>query len=331
MRVLVIGGAGYIGSHVVRFFADRGLSVDVLDNLSTGTKENLFSDCGFFEEDILNYRAIVAIMQKGYEAVVHLAAAKAAGESMLRPEKYAVQNLTGTINILNAACEAKIPRLVFSSSAAIYGEPKYLPIDEAHPKEPTNFYGFTKLEIERCLEWYDRLKGLKFAALRYFNAAGYDPEGRVQGLERNPANLVPVIMEVAVGLRPHLEVFGTDYPTPDGSGVRDYIHVTDLAEAHYAALMHLVEELRSFAVNLGSERGLSVLEILEAARRITRRPIPAVMTGRRPGDPAKLVASSATAKKLLGWEAKHSDLESIIATSWRAYARHFAHDEKERP
>ncbi len=330
MRVLVIGGAGYIGSHVVRFFADRGLSVDVLDNLSTGTKENLFSDCGFFEEDILNYRAIAAIMQKGYEAVVHLAAAKAAGESMLRPEKYAVQNLTGTINILNAACEAKIPRLVFSSSAAIYGEPKYLPIDEAHPKEPTNFYGFTKLEIERCLEWYDRLKGLKFAALRYFNAAGYDPEGRVWGLERNPANLVPVIMEVAVGLRPHLEVFGTDYPTPDGSGVRDYIHVTDLAEAHYAALMHLVEEPRSFAVNLGSERGLSVLEILEAARRITGRPIPAVMTGRRPGDPAKLVASSATAKKLLGWEAKHSDLASIIATSWRAYARHFAH-EKERP
>jgi UDP-glucose 4-epimerase len=329
MRVLVVGGAGYIGSHVVRLFADRGLRVDVLDNLSTGTRENLFSDCAFFEEDILNYRAIVSIMQRGYEAVVHLAAAKAAGESMVRPEKYALQNLTGTINILNAACEAKIPRLVFSSSAAIYGEPKYLPIDEAHPKEPTNFYGFTKLEIERCLEWYDRLKGLKFAALRYFNAAGYDPEGRVQGLERNPANLVPVIMEVAVGLRPHLEVFGTDYPTPDGSGVRDYIHVTDLAEAHYAALMHLVEEPRSFAVNLGSERGLSVLEILDAARKITGRPIPAVMTGRRPGDPAKLIASSATAKVLLGWEAKYSDLASIIATSWRAYAQHFAR-EKER-
>ena len=329
MRVLVVGGAGYIGSHVVRFFADQGLKVDVFDNLSTGTKENLFSDCGFFEEDILNYRAMVAIMQRGYDAVVHLAAAKAAGESMIRPEKYAIQNLTGTINILNAACEAKIPRLVFSSSAAIYGEPKYLPIDEAHPKEPTNFYGFTKLEIERCLEWYDRLKGLKFAALRYFNAAGYDPEGRVRGLERNPANLVPVIMEVAVGLRPHLEVLGTDYPTPDGSGVRDYIHVTDLAEAHYAALMHLVKEPRSFAVNLGSERGLSVLEILDAARRITGRPIPAVMTGRRPGDPAKLIASSATAQKLLGWEAKYSDLSSIIATSWRVYAQHFAH-ERER-
>jgi len=330
MNILVVGGAGYIGSHVARFFADHGLKVDVLDNLSTGTEENLFSDCGFFEEDILNYRSVVTVMRRGYDAVVHLAAAKAAGESMIRPEKYAVQNLTGTINILNAACEAGITRLVFSSSAAIYGEPKYLPIDEAHPKDPTNFYGFTKLEIERCLEWYDRLKGLRFAALRYFNAAGYDPEGRVRGLEKSPANLVPVIMEVAVGLRPHLEVFGTDYSTPDGSGVRDYIHVTDLAEAHYAALMHLLREPRSFAVNLGSEQGLSVLEILGAARKITGRPIPAVMAARRPGDPAKLVASSAEAKKLLGWEAKHSDVETIIATSWRAYAQHFAH-EKERP
>lgn len=325
MNVLVIGGAGYIGSHVARYFADRGLKIDVLDNLSTGTKDNLFPDYSFFEEDILDYKAVAAIMRRGYDAVVHLAAAKAAGESMLKPEKYAVQNLTGTINILNAACEAGIKKFVFSSSAAIYGEPKYLPIDEAHPKEPANFYGFTKLEIERMLEWYDRLKGLKFAALRYFNAAGYDTEGRVRGLEKNPANLVPVIMEVAAGLRPHLDVFGTDYPTPDGSGVRDYIHVTDLADAHYRALLQLDAHAESFAVNLGSERGLSVLEILEAARRITGRPIPAHITGRRPGDPATLVASSAAARKLLGWQAKFSDMETIIATSWRAYAQHYSH------
>jgi UDP-glucose 4-epimerase len=325
MNVLIIGGAGYIGSHVARYFADRGLKVDVLDNLSTGTKDNLFPDYGFFEEDILDYKAVSAIMRRGYDAVVHLAAAKAAGESMLKPEKYAVQNLTGTINILNAACEAGVSKLVFSSSAAIYGEPKYLPIDEAHPKEPANFYGFTKLEIERMLEWYDRLKGLKFAALRYFNAAGYDPEGRVRGLEKNPANLVPVIMEVAAGLRPHLDIFGTDYPTPDGSGVRDYIHVTDLADAHYRALLQLDTRAESFAVNLGSERGLSVLEILAAARRITGRPIPANITGRRPGDPASLVASSAAAKKLLGWHAMFSDMETIIATSWRAYSQHYSH------
>lgn len=330
MKVLVIGGAGYIGSHVARLLADKGHDISIIDNLSSGTEENLFPEYAFSKGDILDYPWLVSVMKQGYDAVVHLAAAKAAGESMIKPEKYATQNLTGTINILNAACEAGISRLVFSSSAAIYGEPKYLPIDEAHPKDPANFYGFTKLEIERCLAWYDRLKGLRFAALRYFNAAGYDPEGRVRGLEKNPANLVPVIMEVAVGLRPHLEVFGTDYPTPDGSGVRDYIHVTDLAEAHCAALMRLVKESQSFAVNLGSEHGLSVLEILETARKITCQPIPAVITGRRPGDPAKLVASSAAAKKLLGWEAKHSDAETIIATSWRAYAQHFAH-ERERP
>ncbi len=328
MRVLVIGGAGYIGSHVARFFADRGLEVDVLDNLSTGTKENIFPEYVFYKEDILDYAAILGVMKRGYDAIVHLAAAKAAGESMVNPEKYALQNVSGTINILNAACEAGVQNFVFSSSAAIYGEPKYLPIDEAHPKNPENFYGFTKLEIERILEWYDRLKGLRYAALRYFNAAGYDPEGRVRGLEKRPANLVPVIMEVAMGLMPQLEVFGTDFPTPDGSGVRDYIHVTDLARAHYAALMHLANESKSFAVNLGSEQGLSVLEILEAARKITGRAIPATISGRRPGDPAKLVASSAAAKALLGWKAEYSDLTTIIATSWRAYETHSAQEKK---
>lgn len=325
MDILVIGGAGYIGSHVARYCADRGIHVDVLDNLSTGTRDNLFPDYGFFEEDILDYQALLRVMKRGYSAVVHLAAAKAAGESMLKPEKYSVQNLTGTINILNAACEAGIPRIVFSSSAAIYGEPRYLPIDEEHPKEPENFYGFTKLEIERLLGWYDRLKGLKYAALRYFNAAGYDPEGKVCGLERNPANLLPVIMEVAVGLRPQIDVFGTDYPTPDGSGVRDYIHVTDLADAHYRALLALMDGRDSFAVNLGSERGLSVLEMIEAARRITGRPIPARITGRRPGDPATLIASSAKAKSMLGWEARYSDPETLIATSWHAYSKKYRH------
>lgn len=329
MKILVIGGAGYIGSHVARYCADRGIEVDVLDNLSTGTEENIFPEYGFYREDILDYPAILGVMRHGYDAIIHLAAAKAAGESMINPAKYSIQNLSGTINILNAACEAGIRNLVFSSSAAIYGEPQYLPIDEAHPKNPANFYGFTKLEIEHLLEWYDRLKGIKFAALRYFNAAGYDPEGRLRGLEKNPANLVPVIMEVAVGLRSRLEVFGTDYPTPDGSGVRDYIHVTDLARAHYAALLHLAKEPKSFAVNLGSEQGLSVLEMLEAARKITGKPIPATISGRRPGDPAKLVASSAAAKALLGWAAQYSDLTTIIATSWRAYNSHSAQEKKQ--
>ncbi len=321
MKVLVIGGAGYIGGHVARLLADRGHSVDVADNLSTGSLVNIFPDYGFFKGDILDYPWLLGVMKGGYDAVIHLAAAKAAGESMLVPEKYSLQNLSGTINILNAACEAGIGSLVFSSSAAVYGEPKYLPIDELHPQNPENYYGFTKLEIERILAWYDRLKGLKFAALRYFNAAGYDPAGVVRGLEKNPANLIPVIMEVAAGIRPSLRLFGTDYPTPDGSGVRDYIHVSDLAEGHLAALEYLVREKQSLVVNLGSEEGLSVLEILETARRITGLPIRADVSGRRPGDPAKLVASSAKARELLGWKTRYSDVETLISTTWKAYVR----------
>lgn len=319
MKVLVIGGAGYIGSHVARFFADQGVEVDVADNLSSGSKDNLFPEYGFFQGDILDYPWLEKVMGGGYDAIVHLAAAKAAGESMLVPQKYALQNISGTVNILNAACEAGIKRIVFSSSAAVYGEPRYLPVDEAHPKNPENFYGYTKLEIERMLAWYDKLKGIKFAALRYFNAAGYDPAGRVRGLERNPANLIPVIMETAAGLRSRLKVFGVDYDTPDGSGVRDYIHVSDLADAHYRALMALSGGSESLTVNLGSEEGLSVLQILAKAREITGREIPADIVERRPGDPAKLVASSALARQMLGWKARHSDLESLIQTTWAAY------------
>ncbi|MFZ2781337.1 MAG: UDP-glucose 4-epimerase GalE [Rectinemataceae bacterium] len=321
MKVVVIGGAGYIGSHVARRFADAGHEVDVFDNLSTGTRENLFPDCGFIEGDILDSAALSRTLAGGYDALVHLAAAKAAGESMLNPEKYSLQNISGTINILNAASEAGIRRIVFSSSAAVYGEPEYLPVDEKHPTQPSNYYGFTKLEIERILGWYDRLRGMRFAALRYFNAAGYDPAGRIRGLEKNPANLIPVIMEVAAGIRPEFEVFGTDYPTPDGSGVRDYVHVSDLAEAHLSALEYIMARDESIAVNLGSESGLSVLQILEAARRITAKRIPVKISARRAGDPARLVASSARAKSLLGWKACHSDLDTLVSSTWHAYER----------
>lgn len=321
MKVLVIGGAGYIGSHVARLFADRGHSIDIVDNLSTGTEESLFPDYGFFKGDILDFPWLLGIMQRGYDAIVHLAAAKAAGESMIVPERYALQNICGTINILNAACEAGIRNIVFSSSAAVYGEPHYLPIDEQHPQQPENFYGFTKVEIERLLGWYDRLKGIKFAALRYFNAAGYDPKGLVHGLEKKPANLIPVIMEVAAGLRPQLEIFGVDYPTQDGSGVRDYIHVSDLAEAHFLALEYLARENSSLTLNLGSEAGLSVLEIVDAARRITGTTIPITIAARRAGDPAKLIASSAKAKEILGWHARYSDLDTLLSTTWEAYKR----------
>ena len=305
---------------MVRELLDESFSVTVFDNLSGGLRVNLQPEARFIHGDILHPQQLGAAMQ-GHHAIVHLAAFKAAGESMEQPEKYALNNLNGTINILNAAAAAGIRRIVFSSSAAVYGEPEYLPIDEQHPTRPENFYGFTKLDIERVMSWYDRLRGLRYAALRYFNAAGYDPNGRLFGLEQNPANLLPVVMEVAAGRRDRLKVFGKDYDTPDGTGVRDYVHVTDLARAHVAALRTLDKTDTSLVVNLGSETGVSVLEILEAARRITGAAIPADIVDRRPGDPAQLVASSAMAQKVLGWRAQYSDVDSLVSTSWSVYSR----------
>ena len=323
MRILVVGGAGYIGSHVCRKLLDSGHAVTVFDNLSSGLKENLFQEAEFVRGDILNPNDISSCTIRGFDALVHLAAFKAAGESMLAPGKYAVNNLTGTINILNASVLANIPNIVFSSTAAVYGEPDYLPVDEKHPTRPENFYGFTKLEIEKLLDWYDRLKGIKFAALRYFNAAGYDAAGRIDGLEKNPGNLLPIVMEVAVGKRDRLDIFGDDYDTPDGTCIRDYVHVTDLATGHLAALDYISSRQKSLVVNLGSESGLSVLEMVEAARRITGKPIPAVIADRRPGDPAKLVSAAGLAKQSLTWVAKHSDVDSLVSTSWDAYQRAF--------
>jgi len=319
IRALVIGGAGYIGSHVSRALLDRGHAVTVFDNMSSGCRENLFGDAAFIEGDILNAAALADAMGGGFDALIHLAAFKAAGESMIRPEKYSVNNIAGTINILNCAAAAGVKAIVFSSTAAVYGEPRYLPMDEDHPLNPENYYGFTKLEIERLLGWYDRLKNIRYAALRYFNAAGYDAAGRVAGLERDPANLLPIIMEVAAGAREKLEIFGDDWDTPDGTCIRDYVHVSDLAEAHALALERLLNNGRSLTVNLGSENGISVKSMLETARKITGRPIPSVISNRRAGDPARVVASSSKAHEVLGWKAKHSDVETLIESTWKVY------------
>ena len=319
MNVLIIGGAGYIGSHVAREFLDQGHKVTVFDDLSSGLKENLFAEAGFVHATILDYPALLSACREGTDAVVHLAAFKAVGESMLKPEKYSLNNINGMVHILNAMSEAGIKYMVFSSSAAVYGQPQYVPVDEAHPLNPESYYGFTKLEIESMMSWYDRLKGLRFASLRYFNAAGYDIKGRIRGLEQNPANLIPVIMEAAAGIRKELSIFGNDYDTRDGTCIRDYIHVSDLSVAHVSALDYISKNDSSLTINLGTETGTTVLEILEAARRITGRPIPSVFSPRRPGDPAFLTASSKRAREKLNWITKHSDIDSLIHTTWEVY------------
>ena len=321
MKTLVIGGAGYIGSHVVKQLMNCGHDVTVFDNLSSGLRQNLFPKNAFIYGNILIPGDVDAAFARGFDAFIHLAAFKAAGESMTAPEKYSTNNITGTLNILNAAAAHGCKNMVFSSSAAIFGEPAYLPIDEDHPKKPENYYGYTKLSIEEFMEWYSKLRGLHFAALRYFNAAGYDVDGELFGLEQNPANLLPVVMETAMGMRKEMMIFGDDYDTPDGTCIRDYVHVSDLADAHVKALERIASAGKNLKLNLGSETGTSVKEMVDAARRITGSAIPALITERRAGDPAQLVASSALARAELGWSAHYSDTDTLIKTTWDAYRK----------
>lgn len=318
MKILVVGGAGYIGSHVCKELIKQGHQITVFDNLSSGLKENLRPESELILGDITISEQIEAAMT-GQEAVVHLAAFKAAGESMIMPEKYSINNIYGTINILNAMCKADVKKLIFSSSAAVYGEPQYLPLDENHPTEPINYYGFTKLEMERIAKWYSQLKSIRFAALRYFNAVGYDHEGELKGLEKNPQNLLPIVMETITGKREKLQIFGNDYGTPDGTCVRDYIHVDDLATAHAKALDYLTEKNKDLIVNLATGQGLSVKDIINEAKKQSGVDFAVETVARRAGDPAKLYAGNALAKELINWEPQYSDLETIISTTLKAY------------
>ena len=317
MKILVTGGAGYIGSHVVIALCEGGYEVVVLDDLSTGNREAVDNRAEFIQGSTLN-NDNVATALNGVDAVIHLAAFKAAGESMIDPGKYSQNNISGTISLLNAMITHGVDKFIFSSTAAVYGYPKYLPLDENHPLEPINYYGFTKLEIERILKWYGELKGLKFAALRYFNAAGYDPEGRIRFLENNPANLIPIVMEVASGRREKMEVFGNDYDTSDGTGVRDYIHVTDLASAHVKAIEYLKTN-DSITVNLATGESHSVLDVINKTKEISGKNIPYHIVDRRPGDPAELYAGTTLAFDQLDWKANHSGLKSLIETTWQVY------------
>ena len=319
-KILVTGGAGYVGSHVVKALRDAGKSPVVFDNLSTGLRENLLPDIPFLQGDTLFSEQLKQAL-KGVDSIIHMAAHKAAGESMNDPGKYALNNLTGTINLLNAAAEAKIKYFVFSSSAAVYGEPKYLPLDEAHPTEPLNFYGYTKLEIESLLVWFSKLKDIRFASLRYFNAAGFDIDGEINGLERKPNNLIPIVLETIMGKRKEVVVFGSDYDTHDGSCIRDYIHVNDLAEAHLKALDYLVTQKQNLIVNLGTSKGLSVLEVLKIAREVSGTDFKFTLGPRRAGDPAVVLAKASLAEKLLHWTPKNSNATTLLETSLRAYKK----------
>lgn len=325
MHVLVTGGAGYIGSHAVRELLRAGYAVTVVDNLSRGHRqvaerlreaEFIWGDAGDAEliERLLRGRRI--------EAVMHFAALSLVGESVIAPADYYAGNVVKGLALLNAVVRCGVPYFIFSSTAAVYGEPREVPIPEEHPLQPTNPYGATKRTLEEALFWYGRTYGLKYVSLRYFNAAGADPEGDIGEDHRPETHLIPIVLQAALGLRPQVTVYGTDYPTPDGTCIRDYIHVTDLAVAHVLAVQRLANSGESAVYNLGNERGFSVREVIEAARRVCGREIKVVEGERRPGDPAVLVASARKIKEELGWRPRYSDLETIIATAWEWHRRH---------
>ncbi len=317
--VLVTGGAGYIGSHTVLELCGHGHDVTVFDSLRTGHEINIDPRAEFIRGDILNTDELKAVFSKSYDAVFHFAALKAAGESMLEPQKYSTANITGTINILNQMIEHDVKNIVYSSTAAVYGMPEYLPVDGGHSLEPINFYGFTKLEIERLLHWYSKLKGINYAALRYFNVAGYDLEGRITGLEKDPQNLLPIIMKTATGSRKSMQVYGDDYKTRDGSGIRDYIHVSDLATGHVKAMEYMMNQKKNLILNLATGSGYSVLDVIRQAGQVTGEVISHKVTERRPGDPAQVIAVSKLAKEQIGFECKYSDIKTILESMWNVY------------
>lgn len=320
MRILVVGGAGYIGAHIVDLLCNQNYEVTVFDNLSSGFKENLNNKAKFVKGDISNKVDLETIFKScKFDALIHMAALKAAGESMIDSQRYSENNIIGSINLISMAVSYDVKKIIFSSTAAVYGEPMYNPIDEKHSKIPINHYGFTKLMVENYLSWIQNISNMKYVALRYFNAAGYtDKQDLIAYKEKNPQNLLPIVMEVASGLREKLQVFGDDYDTPDGTCIRDYINVVDLADAHIKALEYL-ETGDSCSVNLSTNTGHSVLGIIDVAQEIIGAKIKYEITDRRPGDPAILISSYTEAKNKLGWIPEKSSLENIISSMWKHY------------
>ena len=322
MAILVAGGAGYIGSHMVKDLVEHGQEVVVADNLSTGHRDAINPNAKFYEGDIRDRKFLDKIFDnEDIEAVVHFAAFSIVPESMSKPLKY-FDNTGGMITLLEAMRDHNIKYIVFSSTAATYGVPEHMPIKETDPQNPINPYGLSKLMMEKMMHWADKAYGIKFVALRYFNVAGAAPDGTI-GEDHGPeTHLVPIILQVAQGKRKELSIFGDDYNTPDGTNVRDYVHVMDLADAHILAIKYLEAGNESNAFNLGSSTGFSNKQILEAAREVTGEPIPAKIAPRRPGDPDSLVAASDKARNVLGWDPKYDDVHDIIATAWKWHSTH---------
>ncbi|MCI5871009.1 UDP-glucose 4-epimerase GalE [Streptococcus sp.] len=325
MAVLILGGAGYIGSHMVDRLIEQGQEdVVVVDNLVTGHRAALHPEAKFYEGDLADKDFMRQVFKENpkVDAVIHFAAYSLVAESMIEPLKYFENNTSGMVNLLEVMREFEVKHIVFSSTAATYGIPEEIPILETTPQRPINPYGESKLMMETIMKWSDEAYGISFVALRYFNVAGAKPDGSI-GEDHGPeTHLLPIILQVAQGKRDKIMIFGDDYQTPDGTNVRDYVHPFDLADAHLLAVDYLRKGNPSSAFNLGSSTGFSNLEILEAARRVTGKEIPAELADRRPGDPDTLIASSAKAREVLGWKPQFDDIEKIIETAWAWHSSH---------
>lgn len=323
MNILIVGGAGYIGSHMVKHLCRLGASVVVLDDLSSGYRDSVVTGAKLVVGSVADAGMLAQLFgEYRFDAVMHFASFIQVGESIIEPAKYYANNLAATLNLLEAMRAAGVRRFIFSSTAAVYGDPVYEPIDEAHPNNPINPYGRSKWMVEQVLEDYDRAYGLKSVCLRYFNAAGADPEGELGERHIPETHLIPLVLQVAAGRRDEISVFGSDYDTPDGTCIRDYIHVSDLCDAHALALKRLLSGGDSARFNLGNGLGFSVREVIETARHVTGREISVSYKPRRPGDPARLVANSDRARTELNWTPLRANLAVIIADAWAWEQKH---------
>lgn len=323
MTILVLGGAGYIGSHTVYALIEKGVDVVVIDNLETGHIEAVHEKARFYKGDIRDRAFVDSVLDKEkIDAVIHFAANSLVGESMVNPLKYYDNNVNGTKVLLQSMVAHGLDKIVFSSTAATYGEPEKVPILETDRTEPTNTYGETKLAMEKMFKWTDRAHGLKYVSLRYFNACGEHVSGKIGEAHSPETHLIPLILQVPLGQREYISIFGDDYDTSDGTCIRDYIHVTDLAQAHILAVDYLMKGNESNIFNLGNGVGFTVKEVIDTARKVTGHEIPAKIAERRAGDPARLIASSDKARQVLLWKPEHADLEEIISTAWNWHKNH---------